>query len=521
MKVRLDATGAALRSPIPWVAVSASIALTAAAWFAFERGRHEEARQQFERRTETAASAVRARMVTYELILRSSAAHMASDRQVTREGWRRFIAHLQLDERFPGIQSVGFAEQLSRASLPEHVRRVREEGFAEYQVSPAPAERAALVVVHYNEPFIGRNAREMGTDLYADPVKKVAIDKARETGEPAITGRVQLASGQSRLTQAQQQPGFLMFVPLFHSGHDDLPRRDRSSAVAGYVFSALRMNDVMLGILDQGVLQVIDMRVYDQAEGRASQNELIDTRTAWRTTPASAAPIFERVTHFPMPGRSWTLQFVSRPEFDAALRSDRPWVVLAGGSLASIVVFLLTVALVEAWYRAHNLSMRDPLTGLFNRRYLEETMPRELARARRSGTSVGVVALDIDHFKKLNDTHGHEVGDLVLGRIGDLLRNATRGDDIACRMGGEEFALILPGATPEGTRYRAESIRAAFANIRFDYEGLAVGPFTLSAGVAALTPTMQDWAHVMRLADRALYAAKQTGRNRVLVAADA
>ena len=521
MKVRLDATGEALRSPIPWVAVSAALALTAAAWFAVERSRYEEARQQFERRTETATGAVRARMVTYEQILRSAAAHMASEKEVTREGWRRFIAHLQLDDRFPGIQSGGYAEQLSPASLPEHLRRVHAEGFPDYQVTPPPQDRPRLVPVLYNEPFTGRNVRELGRDLFADPALRPAIETARETGEPAITGLVPLASGQSRVSQALQQPGFVMFVPLFHTGHEELPRRDRGNAVAGYVFSALRMNDLMQGILDQGVLQVIDMRVYDQAEGRAMQNEMIDTRTAWRNTPLKAPPVFERVTHFPMPARSWTIQYVSRPEFDAALRGDRPWIVLAGGGLASVVVFLLTLALVEAWNRAHHLSMRDPLTGLFNRRYLEETMPRELARAKRAGQGLGVIALDLDHFKKLNDSYGHDVGDLVLQRFGELLRTATRGDDIACRMGGEEFTLILPGSTPEGTRYRAESIRAAFANINFDYEGVKVGPFTLSAGVAALTPGVQDWSHVLRQADRALYAAKQAGRNRVLVADDA
>jgi diguanylate cyclase (GGDEF)-like protein len=518
MKVRLDTTGEALRSPIPWVAVSAAVVLTAVAWFALERSRYDEARLQFERRTETATSAVRARMLTYEQILRGAAAHMASEKEVTREGWRRFIAHMQLDERFPGIQSVGYAEHLSRVSLPEHVRRMQEEGFKDYQVTPAPEDRETFAVVLYNEPRNDHNTREIGADYYAEPVRRAAIEKARETGEPAVTGRVLLASGQSRVTQAAEQPGFVMFVPLFHGGREDLPRSERANAVAGYVFSALRMHDLMQGVLDQGTLQVIDMRVYDQAEGRAAQNELIDTRTAWRSAPASAKPVFERVAHFPMPGRSWTIQFVSRPEFDVALRGDRPWLVLLGGGLASAVMFLLMVALVDAWNRAHHLSMRDPLTGLFNRRYLEETMPRELARATRSEQSVGVIVLDLDHFKKLNDTHGHGVGDLVLQRVGELLMHASRGDDIACRMGGEEFALILPASTPEGAQYRAESIRAAFANINFDYEGLKVGPFTLSAGVAMVPPGAGDWVQGMRQADRALYAAKQGGRNRVVVA---
>jgi diguanylate cyclase (GGDEF)-like protein len=148
-------------------------------------------------------------------------------------------------------------------------------------------------------------------------------------------------------------------------------------------------------------------------------------------------------------------------------------------------------------------------------------MAREVARAKRAGQEVGVIAVDIDHFKRLNDTYGHDMGDLVLQRVGELLRTATRAGDIACRMGGEEFALILPGATPEAARDRAESIRSAFSALRFDYEGREVGPFTLSAGVSSLPPEAQDWAYALRQADRALYAAKQAGRNRVLSAAEA
>jgi diguanylate cyclase (GGDEF)-like protein len=219
-----------------------------------------------------------------------------------------------------------------------------------------------------------------------------------------------------------------------------------------------------------------------------------------------------------MPGRAWTLQFASRPAFDAVLQRHRPWTVAVAGSLASVVMFLLSTALVEAWNRAHHLSMRDPLTGLYNRRYLDETMPREMARARRAGENVGVIALDIDHFKRLNDSHGHDMGDTVLRRMGELLRTATRAGDIPCRMGGEEFAVILPGASPQATHYRAEAIRKAFHELHFDYEGRQVGPFTLSAGVSSLPPSALDWANGLRQADRALYAAKEGGRNRVMSA---
>lgn len=488
MEGRLDATGEALRSPIPWVVVTAAIALTAAAWFVIERGRHEEASQQFDRRTETAAAAVRARMLGYEQIVRAGAARIASDTQVTGTDWQRFIAHLQLGERFPAVRSMGYAEQLA-------------------------AGNAAPVL--YVEPATARHIVAVGEDLHAEATRGAALDMARATGEPVITGRVQLPGAGDGSSGA---PGVLMFVPVLHPGTQEPAR---AGAVAGYAFGAFRMEELLQGILDKGVLQMIDMRIYDHSEGGAARTELIDTRIARGAEPQAAPPLLDRAMHYQMPGRSWTIQFVSRPEFDAVLREDRPWMVLAGGGLASVVMFLLTSALMEAWNRAHHLSMRDPLTGLHNRRYLDETMPRELARSKRAGQHVGVIAVDIDHFKRLNDSYGHDMGDVVLRRMGELLRTATRAGDIACRMGGEEFAVILPGATPEAARYRAEAIRSAFGAMHFDYEGREVGPFTLSAGVSALAPAALDWAHALRQADRALYAAKEAGRNRVLAASEA
>ena len=162
--------------------------------------------------------------------------------------------------------------------------------------------------------------------------------------------------------------------------------------------------------------------------------------------------------------------------------------------------------------------MRDPLTGLYNRRYLEETMGRELPRARRLGESVGVIVIDIDHFKRLNDTFGHDAGDFVLERTGELLRAATRNSDIACRFGGEEFAVILPGATLLVARNRAEAIRAALESLEIDFEGKPLGPLTISAGVASMPPHGQDWTYALQQADRALYTAKQAGRNKVVAA---
>lgn len=164
------------------------------------------------------------------------------------------------------------------------------------------------------------------------------------------------------------------------------------------------------------------------------------------------------------------------------------------------------------------LSLVDELTGLYNRRGFNFLAGRELRAVHRHGRRGLVLYIDLDGLKKANDTHGHDAGDHVLVRIGQLLRSATRGSDIPCRFGGEEFGVILPGADLQIAHDRAESIRNTFAGMKFDFEGLVIGPLTLSAGVAALAPGDLDWAAVLRAADRALYAAKQAGRNRVLAA---
>ncbi len=513
--VRFEGTREALRSPFPWIALSVALVLTLAGWLALERADHAEARQTFERRTETAVAAMRTRMMAYEQVVRSGAAYLASSNSISREDWRRFIGNLQLDERFPGIQSVGYAEQIEGAQLMEHLLRMRAEGFAAYQVRPE-GERPQMAVVVYNEPFVGRNARMIGFDAYSDATRRAAIDRARDTGEASITAAVTLA-GETFRADANPARGFVMYVPVYQDGMRELPPRERRHGISGYVFAPFRMADVLQGVLHDGALQAIDMRIFDEVDPGPGM-EMLDTREEAGRRADRPEPRFERTVLFPMPGRMWSIRFASRPAFDDAISAQRHLGLLGSGLVASLVVFLLVTALVESWNRAHDLSMRDPLTGLFNRRYVEETMAREIPRALRAGESVGLIVLDLDHFKQLNDTYGHNAGDFVLARMGELLRGAGRGSDIACRFGGEEFGLILPGASAEVARVRADAIRAAYHDIFFEYEGVNLGHLTLSAGVCALTPERPSWSDTLKEADRALYAAKQAGRNQVAVA---
>jgi diguanylate cyclase (GGDEF)-like protein len=163
------------------------------------------------------------------------------------------------------------------------------------------------------------------------------------------------------------------------------------------------------------------------------------------------------------------------------------------------------------------MSIRDPLTGLFNRRFMEETLDRDLGIALRGNTEVGIVVIDVDHFKAFNDTHGHEAGDAILEAVGEVLTSFSRASDVACRFGGEEFMMILPGCSIEDTRSRAEELRRRVAALRVPFRDIElVGP-TISCGIAGYPQHGLTSEVLIRCADEALYAAKRGGRDQVAV----
>ncbi|MGQ9800855.1 MAG: diguanylate cyclase [Candidatus Saccharicenans sp.] len=163
-------------------------------------------------------------------------------------------------------------------------------------------------------------------------------------------------------------------------------------------------------------------------------------------------------------------------------------------------------------------SIRDPLTGLYNRRYLEETVQREFIRAKRAGQTVSVIMLDIDHFKKFNDTYSHEAGDLVLQKVAQVIQKAVRAEDCVCRYGGEEFTIIMPGLELAKASSRAGLILNLVRHLEINYNGAVLKNLTVSAGVASYPEHGQNWSEVIQAADEALLQAKKNGRNRIEVA---
>lgn len=175
-----------------------------------------------------------------------------------------------------------------------------------------------------------------------------------------------------------------------------------------------------------------------------------------------------------------------------------------------------TAALMEANERLQQESIHDPLTGLYNRRYLEDTLEREVRLALRGTHCLSVIMFDLDHFKKFNDTNGHDAGDAVLRETGALLVKSVRAEDIVCRYGGEEFVIILPMADLKTAYARAQSICDKVRELNVLHQGIALGTITISGGVAALPGHGVLPRQLLQAADAALYCAKKEGRDRII-----
>ena len=238
--------------------------------------------------------------------------------------------------------------------------------------------------------------------------------------------------------------------------------------------------------------------------GCRTQEQSIGEMALLEESPRSAAV----VTLEPV-----TLMEISRQNFQVLMQES--------ASFSQGIMRILSRRLREASQAVESATVekiQDPLTGLYNRRYMETMLNHELQRAGRAGYPVSLIMMDIDHFKKLNDTYGHPAGDEVLRSLAALMKSQVRRADVACRYGGEEFLIILPETPIEVAAERAEMLRRAFADLLIEYAG-QVMQGKLSLGVAVFPDQAEIPDRLIQAADKALYAAKSSGRNRVVLAA--
>jgi diguanylate cyclase (GGDEF)-like protein len=193
---------------------------------------------------------------------------------------------------------------------------------------------------------------------------------------------------------------------------------------------------------------------------------------------------------------------------------------VARQTLAATVASQIALSLANLRLREtlRDQSIRDPLTSLFNRRFMQESLDREIHRAQRRHQSLSVMILDLDHFKRFNDAFGHDAGDFVLRSLADVFRKFFRAEDVVCRQGGEEFVFILPEASSQEALERANALRDEVGKLGLKYDNKLLGAVTLSLGVATYPEHSLETEELLKIADQCLYQSKAKGRDMVTVA---
>lgn len=315
------------RSTAAWLILAISLLLTVGLWQYSASQLAGRAQDRFAHRVEAAKSLLRARMNAHAQVLRGGAALFAASETVTRTEWRAYVDALALGHALPGIQGTGFAVMVPAAGLDAHLAAVRAEGFPDYAIHP-PGERDPYTSIVYLEPFADRNLRAFGFDMYAEPVRREAMARARDTGQPALSGKVTLIQEHG----SEVQPGFLIYLPIFAPGAQPATVEDRRAALIGFVYSPVRARDIMLSIF-AGELREAEITLFD---GPPSADTLL-------FASAPEAHDARLVVEHPIEigGRTWVARFASTSAFEQDNASGEPLLLLFGGATLSLLLFAL------------------------------------------------------------------------------------------------------------------------------------------------------------------------------------
>lgn len=330
-----------------WLVLVVALLATGTAWHRVRSDVLDAAQLHFQRMALQLGTAISERMRHYELVLRGGVGMFVASRDVERDEWRRYIANLDLASSSPGIQGVGYAVRTPAPVLPLLEQRVREEGFTDFNVRP-PGPRAEYVPIIYLEPFSDRNLRAFGYDMFSEPIRREAMERARDSGLPALSGKVTLVQE----TDAHKQAGTLLYLPVYRNDATPLNVAERRAALQGYVYAAFRMDNLMHGIFGNRPVE-LDFAVFDGDSDERSA--LLFDSSARDGLPPEHEPgeLYLRTQHrLDIAGRTWTLRFDTTPAFWNSVDLNKPRLVLLGGLSTSILLVAIAWSLARTRSRA-------------------------------------------------------------------------------------------------------------------------------------------------------------------------
>ena len=309
---------------------------------------HQSQQDNFDYQTREITLRIEQRLATYEQVLLGTKSLFAASNEIKRKEFRIYVENLHLENRFPGIQGIGFSLIIQPSEKNKHIQAVRKEGFPNYTLRP-DGERELYTSIIYLEPFSGRNLRAFGYDMYSEWVRHTAMEQARDLDKTTISGKVRLIQE----TEQQKQAGFLMFVPVYRN---DLPHEsldERRANIVGWVYAPFRMDDLMLGILGEQT-QNLDLKIYD---GEVTTPETLMNNLESELSPHQIDTVQYQFSHkMEFAGHIWTIKLHSLPTFDAKIDTKRVTVIRVAGILTTLLLTFLIKLLSSGRSRALKLA---------------------------------------------------------------------------------------------------------------------------------------------------------------------
>ena len=333
-----------------------SLFLTGLGWYLSTKFVQQRAQDRFHFETTDIQTAIQYRMTSYEQVLWGGVGLFASSDFVTRQEWHDYVERLRLDQQFPGIQGMGVSVPISPAEKDAHIKSLRAEGFPNYTIRPETA-RAEYHSIIYLEPFAGRNLRAFGFDMFSEPVRRAAMEQARDSGQPAISGLVTLVQE----TEQDVQHGFLMYLPVYRNGQPQTTVAERRQAFIGFVYSPFRAKDLLQGILGSAP-QDISFEIFD-GEQMSQQTLLYDSDGRFHQSDKIYHPVFTRRQTIKVGGHVWTLYFQSQQNFLSSAESSQPVIVGVGGLILDLLLFVIIGSIASLKQRA--VTMADKMSAAF------------------------------------------------------------------------------------------------------------------------------------------------------------
>lgn len=329
---------------IPYFVLVGTLLLTAIATYYVAIAAKERDRLRFDNAVQRTQDDIQNRLDTYIAMLRSGSGLFAANDQVSRQQFRAYVDRLDLQERYPGIRGIGFSAQVQPVQKATVVAQMRQQGFDSFTIQP-DFPRDIYHTILYLEPLDRRNQAAIGFDMFTQPIRRAAMEKARDTGTPTASGRVTLVQE----IDQHKQAGFLIYVPVYRQGAVPTTVEQRRATLQGFIYSPFRTDDLFRGIFGSEKYPLVDFQIYD---GTQIKPDNLLHQSNRKNRSLDRTPRFRTRTVLEIAGRPWTIVFTSRSELDEFSRSHWVPYIGVGGIVISLVLFGVTRSQALAQQRA-------------------------------------------------------------------------------------------------------------------------------------------------------------------------